>query len=129
MPWRPTEKKGDIARALEILAKNERGLYHGVGKRSRPYSKNPPPTWLPTKDDIRLGGYVKARIDTKKGTLAKETEPAERIWVMVTRILTEGIEGLLANDPFHHGPLKWGSKIQVPFNAIVDADPEGKVAR
>lgn len=74
--------------------------------------------------NLKPGCYVKKRFPKRRGVRPKAgfgRAAGERLWVKVTKITKTGIEGTIANDPVVRTDLKFGKKVKVRANEIIDA--------
>jgi Uncharacterized protein conserved in bacteria (DUF2314) len=79
---------------------------------------------------VRVGDYVKKRFPVDPGLVTSGAQPPpshELMWVQVTAVQEETLDGTLANEPAFIPDLVCGQQVQVQRSEVVDilAGPAG----
>lgn len=89
-----------------------------LGDGELSHSENPKTFWIPSlqeRKSLNLGDYAKLIFINLNSDF-----PSERIWVLITKIVVNGYEGILSNDPLFNENINNGDLIIFEYKHIIN---------
>lgn len=81
------------------------------------HSENPKTFWIPSlqeRKSLNLRDYAQLIFISLNSDF-----PDERIWVLITKIIVNGYEGTLLNDPLFNENIKYGDLIIFEYKHVI----------